>query len=247
MNIKKYQAKAVIGTTGDGKPYSYELEAAVVAAHGSTDRAQFHADLESFEKDAPDRLVLGYGRKETGDLVITSIVRGGTLLMGQIDEAAKNGASVSEINEMKRRERFPDRAAIHGVLFEVGGPAKGTVVDEKLFEAARSAFNIYSYVEKQINKQDHEERGPLMSAFRAALKNRDRPTSPETTVEAIKSTGNTVTGVVTSGPSSGQKIEIEVSSRRSDHVPALTVDLASFKPDDPFYKKGIRAESDLDL
>lgn len=170
MNIKRYPVKCVIGTTGLGRPFSYELGAAVVAARNSTDRTKFYANLERFEKDARDRLVLGYGRKETGDLVITSIIRGGTLLMGQVDEATKNGASANEIEEMKTRARFPDRAEIHGVLFEVGGAAKGTVVDEKLFEAAQPAFNVYRYIEIEIDRQDRLAGRPLMSAFRTALK-----------------------------------------------------------------------------
>lgn len=173
MEPRKYQVAAVIGTTQSGDAYSYELGAAIgsLDREGAKDREKKYETLDRFEKNAQDRLVLHMGRKETGDLVITSIVRSGTSLTGQTDEAANNEASANRIDEMEPRARFPDRAEIHGVLFEVGGPARGIVIDEKRFEEARPAFNVYHDIEAKIDRQDRVDSQVLLSAFRTVPKN----------------------------------------------------------------------------
>lgn len=135
MDIKPIPAAMVIGTDGRGRAY----------AIASPDR-------DPYAQTAQERLILSYGTNERDDLVVRSIRRGGIAIKAALDGALMAGLSWDAYNAISGAASLPDRAQIHGVVFEVGGPAGGTVADPELAAAASDVF-------------EHARRGVLEKAF----------------------------------------------------------------------------------
>lgn len=135
MDIKPIPAAMVIGTDGRGRAYAIA-----------------NPDRDPYADTAQERLILSYGTNERDDLVVRSIRRGGTAIKAALDGALMAGVSRDVYTAMSGAASLPDQAEIHGVVFEIGGPAGGTVVDPELAAAASDVF-------------EHAKRGVLEQAF----------------------------------------------------------------------------------
>lgn len=135
MNIQPIPAAMVIWSDDRGRAYAI----ASPNADPCVDTAQ-------------ERLILGYGKNEKDDLVIRSIRRGGTAIKAALDGALLAGVSRDVYTAISGAASLPEQAEIHGVKFEIGGPAGGTVVDPELAAAASDVF-------------EHAKRGVLEQVF----------------------------------------------------------------------------------
>lgn len=135
MDIKPIPAAMVIGSDDRGRAYAIA-----------------NPNNDPYAKTAQERLILSYGTNERDDLVVRSIRRGGTAIKAALDGALMAGVSRDVYTAMSGAASLPDQAEIHGVVFEIGGPAGGTVVDPELAAAASDVF-------------EHAKRGVLEQAF----------------------------------------------------------------------------------
>lgn len=123
MEIKPIPAAMVIGSDDRGRAYA-------IASPNN----------DPYANTAQERLILSYGTNERDDLVVRSIRRGGTAIKAALDGALMAGVSRNVYTAMSGAASLPDQAEIHGVVFEIGGPAGGTVVDPELAAAASDVF-----------------------------------------------------------------------------------------------------------
>ncbi|MCR9074340.1 MAG: hypothetical protein NXI18_22055 [Alphaproteobacteria bacterium] len=116
----------------------------VAAVIGSDDRGRAYAisnpTTDPYAQTARERLVVSYGLNEAEELVVRSRTRNGTSIRAALDAAVMAGVSRDVHTAMAAAATRPDQAEAHEVLFEVGGPAEGKVVDPDLYEAARDVF-----------------------------------------------------------------------------------------------------------
>lgn len=128
----------------------------VAAVIGSDDRGRAYAisnpNTDPYAQTARERLIISYGVNEADELVVRSIARSGSTIREALDAAVMAGVSRDVHTAMAAAATHPEQAEVHGVVFEVGGPADGKVVDPEIYEAARDVF-------------DHAKRGVLEQAF----------------------------------------------------------------------------------
>lgn len=123
MNITVIPADVAIGSDGQGRPY------------GSV-----HPNNDPRADTAQERLILSYGMNENDELVVRSLRRDGTAIKAALEGAIMAGLSLDAYNAMSEAATRPNRAEIHGMAFEIGGPAEGTVVDPEIAAANRDLF-----------------------------------------------------------------------------------------------------------
>ncbi|MBI1362720.1 MAG: hypothetical protein GC134_01950 [Proteobacteria bacterium] len=112
QNIQGIHGHMVLGVDADNKPYSVYDEYEDPNKHS-----------------AKDRLVLTFGTNEQGQRVVKSIERSGAAVAPVIQAARAAGLPKDAEQQMIQTLTAPNKAAIMGVEFEVGGPAHGRVAD----------------------------------------------------------------------------------------------------------------------
>lgn len=111
-NIQPVHGHMVLGVTEDGQAYS------VYDEYEDPHRGQY-----------ADRVVLHFGRDETGQSVVSKIERDGAAIMPIIKAARASGLPRDAENQMIESLTTPQKATIMGLEFEVGEAASGKVVD----------------------------------------------------------------------------------------------------------------------
>lgn len=111
-NIQPVHGHMVLGVKEDGQAYS------VYDEYEDPNRGQY-----------ADRVVLHFGRDETGQSVVSKIERDGAAIMPIIKAARASGLPRDAEHQMIESLTTPQKATIMGLEFEVGEAASGKVVD----------------------------------------------------------------------------------------------------------------------
>lgn len=139
MEIRPVPVAAVIGTDDRGRPYAIA-----------------NPNADPYARSARERLVISFGVNEEEALVVRSITRTGTTIRAALDAVVMAGVGRDVHDAMAAAATRPDRAEIHGVLFELGGPAEGRVLLPEVHAAAREVFE---HAQRGVREQLTPETG----------------------------------------------------------------------------------------
>lgn len=165
MNIRPIPVAAVIGSDDRGRAYAIS-----------------NPNADPYAQTAKERLVVSYGLNEAEELVVRSIARSGTTIRETLEAAVMAGVSRDVHAAMAAAATRPDQAEVHGVVFEVGGPADGKVVDPDLYGAAR---DVFEHAKRGVLEQAFPDRSVEQSLLKGEVRNPFAEAEPDAPISAF--------------------------------------------------------------